>query len=190
MYKLILFVIPAVLLFSSCSLFDPRVPEDPSNSGIVWKDPTSPDIVMENLKAALDGSSMQYIDCFNETFVFYADTNDINEYPTLNFDDWVKIVESDVITQLYTIAPHDTLITAEFLLDLEHPDPAAPTDSATIYREYYIDVVSAMHTPSAGIAEIHLLEKSNGFWYIEEWHDVRLEASIFVTWAVMKAAYR
>ncbi len=191
MYKCLLLVFLAVFLVSSCDLFDPRIPEDPSNSGVAWIDPTSPDIVVDNIEATLNGSSMQYMDCFSESFVFYADTSDINEYFTYIFNDWLKIVENDVLTQLFSIVPDTVSVTAVFLANEDHPDPTAPTDSATIYRDYTIVFPSAIHTQAAGIAEIHMIESSEGYWTINEWYDARPEeASSFVTWAVMKAFYR
>ena len=177
-------------LFVSCSLFDPRECEYPSNSGISWQDPTSPDIVIENMQSALNGSSVLYMDCFDDSFVFLADTNDINEYVTYNFSNWDKLVENDTVNQLFAIVPADSTISSEFLMDITNPDPASPQDSATIFREYSIAVPSANHSFAVGIAEIKLVEDTDGFWSIKEWIDVRHEQSSFVTWAVMKAAYR
>jgi len=190
MIRFILAFIFVCSLFVSCNLFDPRESEYPSNSGVSWQDPTSPDIVIENMQSALNGSSMLYMDCFNESFVFLADTNDINEYTTYNFSNWDKLVENDTVNQLFSIVPADSTIASEFLIDVENPDPASPQDSATIYREYSISVPTANHSFAVGIAEIKLIEDSDGFWSIAEWVDVRHEQSLFVTWAVMKAAYR
>lgn len=191
MYKCFLFVFLTALLVSSCDLFGPRTPEWPSTSGITWIDPTSPDIVVDNIVATLNGSSIQYMDCFSESFVFYADANDINEYSLLNFNDWFWVVEQGVVNQLFSIVPDTLSVTAEFLTQAAHPDPTAPTDSAIIYRNYTISVPTATHAYAAGIAELHLIESTEGYWTISEWHDARPEeASSFVTWAVMKAAYR
>lgn len=176
--------------FVSCDLFEPRDSEYPSNSGVTWQDPTSPDIVIENMQSALNGSSVLYMDCFDESYVFLADTTDINEYISYNFSDWDKLVENDTVNQLFSIVPTDSTISSEFLIDIGNPDPASPQDSATVFRNYYIEVPSANHSISAGIAEIKLIEDSDGFWTIKEWVDIRYPASSFVTWAVMKAAYR
>ncbi len=194
MYKIISGSVLTVLLLSSCNLFEPRIPEDPSNAGVVWLDPTSPDIVVENMQSALNGKSALYLDCLAESFVFYADTSDINDYTTYNFSDWTKTVENDTVSLLFTIVPEDSTITAEFLVDMSHPDPAAPEDSATIYRQYSITIPQSYHsgtgTPAVGIAELHMLEDGDGFWSIQEWHDVRHEETPWVTCAVAKAYYR
>jgi len=189
-------VIPAIgiLVLSSCSLFEPRVPQDPSNSGVVWQDPTSPDIVVENMQSALNGKSLLYLDCLSDSFEFFADTNDINDYPTYNFNDWTKGDEALTVTALFAVVPGDSSITSEFSMDISHPDPAAPADSTIIYREYSITVPQSFHcgtgTPAVGIAELVLTEDSEGFWSILEWHDVRHEETNWVTWAVAKAYYR
>jgi len=187
--SLIVFIF-VLFLFVSCDLFDPRESEYPSNSGVNWQDPTSPDIVIENMQSALNGSSVLYMDCFDDSFVFLADTSDINEYVTYNFSNWDKLVENDTVNQLFAIVPADSIISSEFLIDISNPDPASPQDSATIYRNYTITVPSANHPFAAGIAEIKLIEDDEGFWSINEWADFRHEQSSFVTWAVMKAAYR
>jgi len=191
-------VIPAVsiLVLSSCSLFEPRVPQNPSNSGVVWQDPTSPDIVVENLQSALNGRSLLYLDCLSDSFVFFADTNDINDYSTYNFNDWVKDDEALTVTALFAVVPEDSSVTSEFSMDIGHPDPAAPADSATIYREYNITVPQSFYsgtgTPAVGIAELVMIEDDEGLWSIREWHDVRhkQQQTNWVTWAVAKAYYR
>lgn len=192
--KSLCFLTFTVIVLSSCSLFEPRIPEDPSNSGVVWQDPTSPDIVVENMQSALNGMSLLYLDCLNDSFEFFADTNDINDYSTYNFSDWTKSDESATVTSLFAVVPEDSTITSEFIMDISHPDPVAPTDSATIYREYSITVPGSFHsgtgTPAVGIAEMLLLEDSQGLWTVREWHDVRHEETNWVTWAVAKAYYR
>ncbi len=194
MYRFFFMLILVALVFSSCNLFDPRVPENPSNAGVVWQVPTSPDIVIENVQSALTGSSAIYLDCFNESFVFYADTNDINEYDQYTFSDWTKPVENNTVTALFAVVPQDSTIIASFVIDAQHPDPAAPVDSATVYRAYSISVPESYHsgtgTPAVGLAELHMIEDADGLWSIIEWHDLRHEQDILVTWAVAKAYYR
>ena len=196
MYKLFIILILVVLVFSSCDLFDPRVPEDPSNAGVVWQDPTSPDIVVENIQSALNGKSLLYLDCFDESFVFYADTNDINDYAAYIFSDWTKTVENNTVSSLFAVVPQDSTIQANFVIDPAHQDPAAPVDSAVIYREYSISVPESQHsgtgTPAVGLAELHMIENVDGLWSVSEWHDLRHqdESLGWVTWAVAKAYYR
>lgn len=194
MYRLISATVLTALVFSSCSLFEPRVPEDPSNAGVVWLAPTSPDIVVENMQSALSGSSALYFDCLTESFVFYADTSDINNYSSYNFSDWNKTVETSTVTAMYGQVPVDSTITSDFQLDMSHPDPVAPTDSATIYRLYNITVPQTQHSgtgsPAVGIVEFHMVEDSIGLWAVQEWHDVRHEDTNWATWAVAKAFYR
>ncbi|MEA3265515.1 MAG: hypothetical protein U9P42_01040 [Candidatus Fermentibacteria bacterium] len=192
--RLIFATVLTALVFFSCSFFEPRVPEDPSNAGVVWLSPTSPDIVVENMRSALNGRSALYLDCLTESFVFYADTNDINNYPSYNFSDWTKTVENSTVTALYSQVPVDSTVTSEFTMDISHPDPAAPTDSATIYRLYSITIPQTFHSgtgsPAVGIAEFHMVEDSVGLWAVQEWRDVRHEETSWATWAVAKAYYR
>jgi len=195
LHKHIYFLL-AALYFCSCSLFEPRIPEEPSSEGIVWQDPTSPDIVVENMQSALNGSSALYTNCFSESFVFYADTNDINEYSgEYNFSGWTLDVESyTVVSQLFSVVPTDSTVIAVFSIDPENPDPPAPADSVTIFRNYSITVPQSVHsgtgTPAVGTAVLFMIEDDYGSWTIREWHDTRYLSVSYVTWAVAKAAYR
>lgn len=191
MMKPRIFLIIPALLAASCSLFDPRTPEDPSGGGVVWQTPTSPDIVIENMASALNGESILYLDCLDDNFAFYADSSDIDDYPTLNFSDWDKSVENYTLVQLYSAVPEDSTISAEFLLVTGNPDPPAPEDSATIYRQYTILIPGAQYTPAFGIAELRMVESEEGLWSIRSWYDARYEQSSSIrTWAVVKAYYR
>lgn len=182
-----------LLVFSACDLFDPRVPQTPSGGGVAWQDPTSPDIVVENMQASLNGQSATYMDCFSEAFVFYADTSDINEYVSYDFTQWDLSVENATVNALFSIVPEDSTIVSLFTMDPDHSDPSAPVDSVVIYRYYSVTVPGSVHsgtgTPAVGIAELHLVE-IEGFWTIKEWHDSRHKTTPFVTWAVAKAVYR
>lgn len=181
-------VFSALLL--SCSLFEPRNPQDPSGSGVVWQTPTSPDIVIENMASALNGKSVLYLDCMDDSFVFYADTNDIDDYPTYDFSNWTKSVENLTVGQIYTAVPDDSL-TASFTPISSNPDPPAPEDSATIYREYTLEIPGAQYEVAFGIAELHMVESEEGLWSIRSWYDNRYSSSTQEkTWAVAKVVYR
>ncbi len=179
-----------VLLVLSCSLFDPRDPADPSGTGVVWQTPTSPDIVMENMASALNGKSVLYLDCLDEDFVFYADTNDIDDYPTLDFSSWTWSVENLTLGGIYTAVPDDSL-QANFSPVGSNPDPPAPEDSVIIYREYTFLLPEAEYEVAFGIAEIHMVESEDGLWSIRSWHDNRFSSSTTEkTWALAKVVYR
>ncbi len=179
------------LVLLSCSLFDPRDPEEPSQGGVTWLTPTSPDIVVENMQSALNGESVLYLDCLDDSFVFHADTNDIDDYPLMNFADWTKSVENLTVSQLYSALTTDSTVTAEFLMVSSNPDPPAPEDSVIIYRNYTILIPGAEYSPAFGIAELHLVEDGEGLWQILSWHDARYEqSSPEKTWGVIKAVYR
>jgi hypothetical protein len=192
MKKILCFSVIAVL--PACSLFEPRVPEDPSGGAVVWQTPTSPDIVVDNIAATLGGSSGLYLECLTDDFYFYADTSDVDDYPTLNFSNWDKTVENQTVSQLFNSVPEDSMITAVFAIDPSNPDPSAPTDSAVIYRSYQITVPGSQYaptgSPASGISELHMVQNSEGLWAVRKWYDSRWSQSQYATWAVTKAAYR
>ncbi|MFA6619334.1 MAG: hypothetical protein WCT23_09735 [Candidatus Neomarinimicrobiota bacterium] len=185
-------IIPAALfaMLLSCSLFDPRDPEDPSGGGVLWQTPTSPDIVVENITSALNGKSVLYFDCLDDAFLFYADTSDIDDYPTMNFTDWTRAVENLTVGQIYSAVPDDSL-EAVFTPVSSSPDPPAPEDSVVIYRQYTILTPGAQYGVAFGIAELHMVESEDGLWSVRSWHDNRYSPSTpEKTWAVVKAVYR
>lgn len=186
------YLVPVIFsaLLLSCSLFEPRNPQDPSGAGVVWLTPTSPDIVVENMASALNGQSVLYLDCMEDSFSFYADTSDIDDYPTLDFSNWTKSVENLTVGQIYTAVLEDSL-QASFTGVSSNPDPAAPEDSVTIFREYTIILPGAQHEVAFGIAELHMVENSDGLWSIQAWYDNRYSSSTQEkTWAVAKVVYR
>lgn len=135
----------SVLFLFSCDLFEPRSPADPSGGGVVWQTPTSPDIVVENMQSALNGLSAQYLDCLHDSFMFYADNNDIDDYPTLDFTDWNKGIENLTIGQIYGAVPEDSLISADFSFIASSPDPPAPR------QRHHLQTVH--HSDSRGAAQ-------------------------------------
>ena len=64
--KLLLMLL--VVLVAGCSLFEPRTPEQPSQSGSNLPPPTTPEIVISNLQSSIAKPNLQnYINCFADS---------------------------------------------------------------------------------------------------------------------------
>ncbi len=63
--KRIGFALSLLLLAAGCSLFEPREPEQPSQSGSNLPPPTTPDVVLSNLQSSIVSRNLQdYMNCF------------------------------------------------------------------------------------------------------------------------------
>ncbi len=193
------------LLLVSCSVFEPRDPEDPDpDPDVQWEDPVHPTVVIANLQNSLNGLSINYYNaCFHEDFEFLADPLDVSDpdFQDLDFSDWSKSVEEQTVASiLYQAeasgAPEDSLSLAYLMVDPEHPDPPVPVDSVTIYRDYYIVAAGTLgcgwDRPSKGQAVITMVADEFGLWSIRRWEDNRVPyyTGENYTWGVAKALYR
>lgn len=188
---------------AACSLFDPRAPEDPDESPQFWQYPSIPSIVVSNLDGSLENQSITlYMTCFDTTFAFNADPADTIEYGGgLQFGDWDYEVEQNTLINLFaqaqgTGAPAESLVSVTFTTVSGQPDPPAPVDSATIWRDYSIVVAGSEYatweSPARGRARMTMIESSSATWAISRWEDYRPDdyTGDSYTWGVAKADYR
>ncbi|MBL7074051.1 hypothetical protein ISS37_02270 [candidate division KSB1 bacterium] len=195
--KRICFFIPglvwALLNFVSCDdLFSTRSPEPPEGGQrSSWVPPTSPDIVLTNMKNAVqDLNSSDYQSCFSDTggglepFMFKADQASLNNFPILK--DWGLEEEIDFFDRLKPpFLPSDS--TKE--LRLYPQSETLYSDSAVFIEDY---VLTVNHTDSQipqrvqGNAEFHLKRDEGGLWAITLWQDEDLADDI-PPWSELKA---
>jgi hypothetical protein len=196
-------VLSVSLLPASCSLFDPRAPEDPDESPQFWQYPSVPSIVISNLDGSLENQSITlYMTCFDTTFAFLADPADTIEYGgALEFGNWDYEVEQNTLINLFaqvqgTGAPAESLVSVTFTTVSGQPDPPAPVDSVTIWRDYSIVVAGSGYAtwenPARGRAVITMVESSSATWSVRRWEDYRPDdyTGDSYTWGVTKADYR
>jgi hypothetical protein len=189
----------------SCSLFDPRSPENPEEAPYLWYDPYFPSTVLANMKSTFQVHHMAYMQCFDSTFVFLADPQDTIEYGGggLEFGNWDFDIEYVVMDAMFGAAasaagsfPEDSLASLMLNPMSEFPDEPAPADSTVVYREYEIVIAGSLvcgwDNPATGYARIYLIESEFGLWHVSSWEDYRLESSgdSLNTWGVAKANYR
>lgn len=194
----------SALLTASCSFFDPRDPDAPDpDTGAPWQQPTSPATVVINLTNGLEYLDLDNcMDCCDTSFTFLADPLDIDEYGgSWNFEDWDYGVEQNTLDNIFAAVvgsgyPADSLLSVTMTAVSGYPDPAAPTDSAEIWRDYEIVIAGSEYggwdRPALGRTRLSLVEDDFGLWYLTAWEDIRPEdyTGDHWTWGVVKAGYR
>ncbi len=193
-----------LLLVAGCSFFEPGFPEDPDpSSGITWYQPYSPGTVVTNIQNSMEGRSItMYSSCLDSSFTFIADPLDTLEFWNIwDFSNWDFSVEQNTISNIFAFVtssgfPEDSMLVVEFSMVEEYPDPAAPSDSAEIWRDYEIITAGAEHggwdEPALGRAKMFMVEDDYGLWSLVKWEDYRPEdyTGDNYTWAVVKATSR
>lgn len=193
-----------MLLLLSCSFFDPRSPEDPNpGEDIPWIQPFAPSTVVVNLTNALEGLSVPMcMACCDSSYMFIADVADTAEFSgSWNFSDWDYQVEQNTLGNIFSAVvgsgfPDDSLLSVTMIYVSELPDPAAPSDSTEIWRDYEIVAAGSEYCgwdkPALGRVMFLMVEDGYGLWTIKRWYDYRPEGYTGenYTWGVSKATYR
>jgi hypothetical protein len=190
---------PAALLLSICSLwlascgiFEPRDPEDPTQSGLNFRPATTPEIVISNLQNAVDQKSADnYANCFTDPskglrpFVFIPSADASAQYPsvmlTWNFrqeDSYFRnLVDktsaggfSSLSLQLdnSVIGSDSVLYTYRYTLVFEHNEPGFPRTAK-------------------GTLQFTLSPDASNIWYIHRWVDFNTETT--VSWSMFKGKF-
>lgn len=189
---------------TSCSFFEPREPEDPDPGGdITWQQPYAPQTVVLNLENAMEGRSISMtMACCDSSYVFIADGADTTEFGgSFDFSDWTYEVEQNTLMNVYNSVqgsglPDDSLVSVIMNMVPELPDPVAPSDSATLWRDYEIVAAGSSFagwgSPARGRVEFTMVEDIYGLWSIRRWNDYRPDGYTgeHYTWGVAKASFR
>lgn len=202
--KISLISIIAVAAGLSCSFFEPRDPQDPDPGGdITWQQPYAPQTVIVNLENAMEGRSIGItMACCDSAYMFIADGADTSEFGgSFNFSNWDYEVEQNTLMNIYNFVQgsgfsEDSLFYVVMNIVPELPDPVAPSDSATLWRDYEIVAAGSDYagwdSPAQGRVKFNMVEDVYGLWSIRRWNDYRPDGytgSNF-TWGVAKASFR
>lgn len=177
---------------AGCGLFEPRDPEDPSQSSLNYRPPTEPSIVIQNLQGAIEQRNpTNYIGCFaDETrgappFAFIPSAEAAAAYgPTLTawtlddergyFQNLVarsgqQAYASLALTLKNTTVTSDSVVSAyDYVLVFEHNDAGFPRTAR-------------------GSLQFTLREDAGKFWMIQRWVDFKSTTDI--TWSELKGKF-
>lgn len=181
-----------IIAAASCSLFEPREPESPTENPSYWVQPTTPQAVLSNLENNLEDRNItNYINCLDSEYLFIPDPVDLAEFGgLLPIDTLDRSQDNQLISQVFadafvagqadTTLPDSSLIIVSLILDGQ--DPPLSGDSTELLRDYDIYLAGNGYCDSAhhclGTAKFYLRADSLvGLWAIYRWEDNRPEES-------------
>lgn len=182
-----------MIIISSCGIFEPRDNEAPENPA-EWIDyPINKDQVLQNIKFSYKYPENQnkYKNMFTEDFTFEFASQDISEHSTpynLNLQE-----EESVIFNMHKImSDYNQIVRIDSLNSISGQSDIIDTASATLYRNYYIQVFdknsNVLQREYRGKAQFNLIQDpESSLWKIESWIDYRTLTN--QTWGLLKNEY-
>lgn len=185
-----------VLILVACNNpFSTREAEPPGQKRSNWIPPSSPDIVLINLRNSIaDKNVANYLRCLVDTsqsqrrFQFIPDQSVKNKNPGV-FDSWGIQEEKSYINQLFSSLPEDS--TRSLLFQNLKESPYYP-DSTVFTGEYRL-ILKHIQDPSSypreveGRVEFWLAQEKDGDWSIYHWTD--MATGEHPCWSDLKAAF-
>lgn len=182
----------ACMPFVACDLLSTRDPQPPAQQ-TNFRTPTTPNIVLENLQAAVNArDAVSYARCFADTahgtapyrFIPAADA----QLYAVRFSTWGVADETAYFLSLKSQVPAGASMT----LFLDSLQTEAGASDSTVYSATYTLV--ANHTdptrPTQARGRMHLTVKADPvtqLWAIAQWLDVAVPPD--ASWSVMKARF-
>lgn len=188
-------LLPVLLLLAAgCKTpFSTREPETPVTTQSSWVQPTSPALVMINLRTAIaERNNQNYLRCLADTglvhasFIYQPEPAVGAANPGL-FSRWDKESERNYLNQLLAYLPADSVSSLTLNLIREN----TYQDSVVLVEEYVL-TVGHRHQDEAprrmqGQAEFRLVRSSEELWYIRRWADYATNQH--PTWSALRAWY-
>jgi hypothetical protein len=182
---------PVAVLCLQCSLFDTREAEDPTQSGLDYRPPTDPAIVIANLQAAIDQKSLaNYTSCFadpskGKPFSFFASGEALAQYPSV-LDNWSYAEEQAYFQNMMAKTPANAF--SNLLLALRSSSVTA--DSVTMSYDYTLTIEHSdpsFPRTARGNLQFMLAADRGNFWAIYRWSDYKTTGD--VTWSLFKGKF-
>jgi hypothetical protein len=174
---------------AGCGLFDVRDAVEGGGEDSVWVPPTSPEIVVANLEAALEaGIFGDYLRAFTEDFAFVPDAADVVQLSIERpgepvFEGWTREVETQVAEAIETGA--ESLELALVFLSEQILDEGRLHKYSyvlTLQRGGEVDV-------HQGEAWLEIRQVTGGEWLIHAWQDVITPETV-ESWGRLKGRNR
>lgn len=185
--KRILLVI-IVLMNLSCGIFEPRDSSAPENP-VPWVSyPINKEQIMENLSYSYNytENANNYEKIFTDDFIFHFSSQDITEHGTSN--ELVIGQEIEMLINLHKdMIGLGQIVSLDSLNAIDSQDDVINSDSAILYRSYYLSIDGRTPQIFQGQAEFHLILSSDNSWKIKVWKDYRTNSN--QTWGLLKNEY-
>jgi hypothetical protein len=181
-------VILIILNGFSCDIFKTRDPQEPSQAKSNFLPPTSPDMVLDNLKNSIsEKNSINYIQCLankpNGSFIFIPPPDVQNKYLSVfsNWDlDYEKSYFENLKSHIQSNAKSDLGLTGNYTL--------TQTDSVIYNADYVLFVphdLPSIPQVIKGNLQFSISRDKNNNWAITKWIDNRTSSQF--CWSELKA---
>ncbi len=182
-----------LIIFSGCDIFETRDPENPNTPRTNWIPPTTPKLLLSNLKNAMDDKSTEnYLNCFvdstltGKSFSFIPTSEGFTLFPLL-FSNWTLANEKSYFENIKSKLKENS----SFYLSYFNENEGTITgDSLTYSSDYTIFLdhgVVDVPKDYQGHLQFTLIRNSRGEWAVSFWKDSRLNE--FPTWSELKGRF-
>ena len=143
---------------------------------------------MENLSYSYNYSenANNYEKIFTDDFIFHFSSQDITEHSTPNVLDIGQEIEM-LINLHKDMIGLGQIVSLDSLNAIDSQDDVINSDSAILYRSYYLRIDGRTPQIFQGQAEFHLILSSDNSWKIKIWKDYRTNSN--QTWGLLKNEY-
>jgi hypothetical protein len=175
-----------------CGLFDPRTPEDPTQSSQTFLPATDPLIVISNLQSAVEQKSVpNYVQCLadptagDRTFIFVPSSEGTALYASI-FRSWSIGEEQSYFRNLTT----RTTAASISKLDLTEKTRSLAADSALLEYDYTLtfeNTATGFPSRASGNLQFALGRSSSNIWTIYRWTVFKTTSD--ATWSLFKGKF-
>ena len=176
----------------SCGIFEPRTPEEPTESGLNFRPATTPEIVVSNLQNAIDQKNAEnYISCFKDPlkggipFAFIPSADASAQYPSVMLT-WSYAQENAYFRNLIAKTSPGSFSSLSLQLD----NSIVGTDSVLYTYRYTLIIEhteAGFPTTAKGTLQFALSADAANIWSIHRWVDFQTENAI--TWSMFKGKF-
>lgn len=185
-------IISLIILFSGCELFETREAEKPDSPNSGYRQPTSTDILIENLILSLKDKGLQdYLNIFSDSsntgknYYFYPSSGSASLYPVFQ-NEWTKSQEQQFFANLLVRIEQGQNISLSFVNEEKIP----MGDSSQYKAKYFLNVphnVTGFPKLFEGEILVKMVVDKRLLWSIYYWQDNK--TSELPTWSELKGQF-
>lgn len=185
----------AVAGITSCDLFEPRTPEEPTAARGTFVPPTTADIVIENFVNAINERNTQhYVQCFvgpdfpDATYQFIPTERAQRQFGNI-FDQWGVQDERMYFENLLSSVP----LNRQLSMTLQNERFETQTANHAIFRATYRLVAAHTHDgyphyEFIGTLRFEMITDQANNWWIHRWADFADEET--PSWSELKGTFK
>ena len=186
------FLLFLTMSFPGCGLFEPREPEEPSQSSLNFRPPTEPSIVISNLQSAIEQKNVaNYAACFSDVsrgaqpFAFIPSADAAAAFGG-TLADWTLQEEEAYFQNMVSRSAQQAFATVTLSLT----STTVTSDSVVSAYEYVLVFEhndAGFPTRARGSLQFTLHEDASNFWAIQRWVDFKTTTEI--SWSHFKGKF-